>query len=34
MRAYAVGGLTDAALAAARWRGGSVPFPGLPERAG
>jgi hypothetical protein len=33
LRAYAAGGLTDAAVAAARWRGGSVPFPGLPERA-
>jgi hypothetical protein len=34
LRTYAVAGLTDAAVAAARWRGGSVPFPGLPERAG
>ncbi len=34
LRAYAVDGLADAAVAAARWRGGSVPFPGLPERAG
>jgi hypothetical protein len=32
LRTYAVHGLTDAAVAAARWRGGSVPFPGLPER--
>jgi hypothetical protein len=34
LRAYAVDGLAEAAVAAARWRGGSVPFPGLPERAG
>jgi hypothetical protein len=34
LRDLAVGGLRDAAVAAARWRGGSVPFPGLPERAG
>lgn len=34
LRTYAATGLTDAAVAAARWRGGSVPFPGLPERAG
>lgn len=33
-RSLAVTGLRDAAVAAARWRGGSVPFPGLPERAG
>ena len=26
-------GLREAAVAAALWRGGSVPFPGLPERA-
>jgi hypothetical protein len=32
-RLQAVDGLTAAAVAAARWRGGSVPFPGLPERA-
>jgi hypothetical protein len=34
LRARAAAGLTAAAVAAARWRGGSVPFPGLPERAG
>ena len=34
LRRYAGQGLTDAAVAAARWRGGSVPFPGLPERSG
>jgi hypothetical protein len=33
LRALAVRGLSEAALSAARWRGGSVPFPGLPERA-
>jgi hypothetical protein len=33
LRALAIGGLRDAAVRAARWRGGSVPFPGLPERA-
>ncbi|WP_055526268.1 ferritin-like domain-containing protein [Streptomyces graminilatus] len=27
-------GLREAAVRAARWRGGSVPFPGLAERAG
>ncbi len=32
LRGQAVDGLTEAAVAAARWRGGSVPFPGLPER--
>jgi hypothetical protein len=32
LRRQAVGGLAEAAVAAARWRGGSVPFPGLPER--
>lgn len=32
LRRQAVDGLTEAAVAAARWRGGSVPFPGLPER--
>ena len=32
LRREAAGGLADAAVAAARWRGGSVPFPGLPER--
>ena len=33
LRALAVRGLGDSAVRAARWRGGSVPFPGLPERA-
>jgi Domain of unknown function (DUF4439) len=33
LRALAIGGLRDAAVRAAAWRGGSVPFPGLPERA-
>jgi hypothetical protein len=33
LRALAVRGLRDAAVSAAQWRGGSVPFPGLPERA-
>lgn len=33
LRALAVDGLREAAVAAARWRGGSVPFPGLAERA-
>ena len=33
LRGYAAAGLSDAAVAAARWRGGSVPFPGLPERS-
>jgi Domain of unknown function (DUF4439) len=32
LRALAIGGLRDAAVRAASWRGGSVPFPGLPER--
>jgi hypothetical protein len=32
LRAHAVRGLRDAALRAAEWRGGSVAFPGLPER--
>lgn len=32
LRALAVRGLSDAAVAAARWRGSSVAFPGLPER--
>ena len=32
-RRRAVDGLRDTAVAAARWRGGSVPFPGLPERS-
>jgi hypothetical protein len=34
LRRQAADGLADAAVAAARWRGGSVPFPGLPERSG
>jgi hypothetical protein len=33
LRALAVGGLREAAVRAAGWRGGSVPFPGLPERS-
>lgn len=33
LRSLAIGGLRDAAVRAAYWRGGSVPFPGLPERA-
>lgn len=33
-RRVAVDGLRDAAVAAALWRGGSVPFPGLAERSG
>jgi antitoxin (DNA-binding transcriptional repressor) of toxin-antitoxin stability system len=33
LRTLAIGGLRDAAVRAAVWRGGSVPFPGLPERA-
>jgi hypothetical protein len=33
LRALAIDGLRDAAVRAAAWRGGSVPFPGLPERA-
>lgn len=32
LRDLAVRGLGDAAVAAALWRGGSVAFPGLPER--
>ena len=32
LRRLAVAALGDAAVAAASWRGGSVPFPGLPER--
>lgn len=32
LRDRAVDGLVEAAVAAARWRGGSVPFPGLGER--
>jgi hypothetical protein len=34
LRLTAADGLADAAVDAAHWRGGSVPFPGLPERAG
>jgi Domain of unknown function (DUF4439) len=34
LRGLAVRGLRDAAVSAAQWRGGSVAFPGLPERAG
>jgi len=33
LRALAVRGLGEAAVAAAQWRGDSVAFPGLPERA-
>jgi hypothetical protein len=33
LRRLAVDGLRDCAVRAARWRGSSVPFPGLPERA-
>jgi hypothetical protein len=33
LRALAIGGLREAAVRAAGWRGGSVPFPGLPERS-
>jgi len=33
LRERAVVGLREAAAAAARWRRGSVPFPGLPERS-
>ena len=33
LRALAVTGLVDAAVAAARWRGSSVAFPGLAERS-
>ncbi|HEX7188886.1 MAG TPA: ferritin-like domain-containing protein [Actinomycetes bacterium] len=33
LRGLATGGLRDAAVAAALWRRGSVPFPGLAERA-
>ena len=33
LRRYAGRGLADAAVTAARWRGGSIPFPGLPERS-
>jgi hypothetical protein len=34
LRALAVEGLRDASVAGARWRGSSVAFPGLAERAG
>jgi hypothetical protein len=34
LRRDAAGGVAEAAVTAARWRGGSVPFPGLPERSG
>ena len=34
LRQRAAEGLREAAVAAALWRRGSVPFPGLPERAG
>lgn len=34
LRRLAVDRMAGAAVTAARWRGGSVPFPGLPERAG
>jgi hypothetical protein len=33
LRSLAAGGLSDAAVAAAGWRGHSVAFPGLPERS-
>lgn len=33
LRDLAVRGLSQSAVQAARWRGGSVPFPGLPERS-
>ena len=33
LRGLAATGLADAAVAGARWRGTSVAFPGLPERA-
>jgi hypothetical protein len=33
-RAAAAGALREAAVRAVRWRGGSVAFPGLAERAG
>ncbi|NEC75620.1 DUF4439 domain-containing protein, partial [Streptomyces rochei] len=33
-RTAAAGALREAAVRAARWRGGSVAFPGLAERAG
>lgn len=32
MRTFAALSLSDAAVRAARWRGSTVPFPGLPER--
>jgi hypothetical protein len=34
LRERATVGLREAAVAAARWRKGSVPFPGLAERSG
>ncbi|MGV9291600.1 DUF4439 domain-containing protein [Streptomyces sp. NPDC003719] len=34
LRATAAGALREAAVRAVRWRGGSVAFPGLAERAG
>jgi hypothetical protein len=34
LRDLAVEGMRDTAVAAALWRGGSVPFPGLAERSG
>jgi hypothetical protein len=34
LRTLAVRNLSDCAVRAALWRRGSVPFPGLPERAG
>jgi uncharacterized protein DUF4439 len=34
LRGLAARALQDAAVRAASWRGGSVPFPGLPERSG
>ena len=33
LREQAIAGLQAAAVASATWRGGSVPFPGLPERS-
>ena len=33
LRGLAAAGLADAAVAGARWRGTSLAFPGLPERA-
>jgi hypothetical protein len=34
LREFAVLALQEAAVRAARWRGGSIPWPGLPERTG